>query len=92
MFAPFSAWLDARIANGTSFGFFRPYDRDRNGVAPERWHLSHAPVATIFAKALSPDVLRQAIQAADMMLKDVVLENLDEIFDRFVTNTNPNLP
>jgi hypothetical protein len=27
-----------------------------------------------------------------MMLKHVVLENLDEIIDRFVTNTNPDIP
>ena len=91
-FAPFSEWLDARIANGTSFGFFRPYDRDRNGVAPERWHLSYAPVSTPFAHMLSPDLLRQTIQSADMMLKDVVLTSLDEIITRFVTNTNPNVP
>jgi LAS superfamily LD-carboxypeptidase LdcB len=91
-FAPFSEWLDARIANGTSFGFFRPYDRDRNGVAPERWHLSYAPVSTQFAHMLSPDLLRKTIQSADMMLKDVVLTSLDEIITRFVTNTNPNVP
>ena len=92
MFAPFSAWLDERIANGTSFGFFRPYDRDRQGVAPERWHLSHAPVASLFASMLTMDLLRQTVESADMMLKGVVLENLDEIFDRFVTNTNPYTP
>ena len=34
MFATLSAWLDERIANRTSFGFFRPYDRDRSGIAP----------------------------------------------------------
>jgi hypothetical protein len=92
MFAPFSAWLDARIANHSAFGFFRPYDRDRNGVAPERWHLSYAPLASAFTQVLSPDLLRQTIQSADMSLKDVVLEHLDEIFGRFVTNTNPDLP
>ena len=92
MFAPFSVWLDERIANGTSFGFFRPYDRDRQGVAPERWHLSHGPVASRFAAMLSKDLLRQTIAPADMLLKDVVLDNLDEIFGRFVTNTNPEIP
>jgi hypothetical protein len=92
MFAPFSAWLDERIAARAAFGFFRPYDRDRNGVAPERWHLSYAPVASEYGRVLTPDLLRSTIAAADMLLKDVVLANLDEIFSRFVTNTNPDVP
>lgn len=89
MFAPLHEWLDTRIANGTAFGFFRPYDRDRGGVAPERWHLSFAPLAAPFAQLLTPDLLREALQRADMRLKEVVLAHLDEIFDRFVMNTNP---
>jgi LAS superfamily LD-carboxypeptidase LdcB len=82
-------WLDARIAERSAFGFFRPYDIDRGGVAPERWHLSHAPVSSIFERMLTPEVLRDTIQQADMRLKDVVLEHLPAIFPRFVTNTNP---
>jgi LAS superfamily LD-carboxypeptidase LdcB len=91
-FAPISRWLDVRIANRTSFGFFRPYDRDRKGVAPERWHLSFAPIATSYMALMSPDLLRAAIETANMRLKDAVLEHLDEIFTRFVTNTNPDVP
>jgi hypothetical protein len=45
----------------------------------------------MFARMLSTQLLRQTIESADLMLKDVVLENLDEIFDRFVTNTNPGI-
>lgn len=92
MFSPFSRWLDQRIASGTSFGFFRPYDRDRNGVAPERWHLSYGPLANDFAGELTVDVLRSTIVQADLKLKDVVLSHLDEIMDRFVKNTNPDVP
>jgi LAS superfamily LD-carboxypeptidase LdcB len=92
LFAPFSRWLDERIANRTAYGFFRPYDRDRGGVAPERWHLSYAPVASEFSRSLTTDVLRTAIESSDMMLKEVVLSNLDEIFSRFVTNTNVDMP
>jgi LAS superfamily LD-carboxypeptidase LdcB len=92
MFAPFSAWLDDRIANRTSFGFFRPYDRDRSGIAPERWHLSYGPLAAEFARMLSIELLRDTVVSADMLLKDVVLSNLDEIVDRFVKNTNPDVP
>lgn len=92
MFGPLHEWLDARIAASTSFGFFRPYDRDRGGVAPERWHLSHAPVAATFAEGLDADVLADTLRNADVRLKDVVLEHLSEIYQRFVVNTGSPHP
>jgi LAS superfamily LD-carboxypeptidase LdcB len=95
MHAPLHEWLDARIATGTAFGFFRPYDVDRGGVAPERWHLSYAPIASEYAQLLTVDVLEQhvdvlrtTLEAADMLLKDVVLEQLDGLHERFVTNVS----
>jgi hypothetical protein len=36
MFAPLHEWLDQRLAAGAGHGFFRPYDQDRQGVAPEQ--------------------------------------------------------
>jgi LAS superfamily LD-carboxypeptidase LdcB len=88
MFAPMHEWLDARIAEGTSLGFFRPYDIDRHGVAPERWHLSYAPLSSIYERLLTPELLHTTIASADMRLKDIVLANLDRIYSRFVTNTS----
>ncbi len=89
MFGPLHEWLDERIAAGSSFGFFRPYDEDRQGVAPERWHLSYAPVATAYAEQLTTDVLRAAVERADIYIKETVLLQLDEIHERFVINVNP---
>jgi LAS superfamily LD-carboxypeptidase LdcB len=87
MFAPLHAWLDRRIAAGDAHGFFRPYDRDRGGVAPERWHLSHGPVASAFEEHLTLDRLRDTIAGSDLALKDAVLRHLEEIHERFVINT-----
>jgi len=89
MFAPLHGWIDERIAQEASHGFFRPYDEDRQGVAPERWHLSHWPVATRYEKALSVDTLRAALSASDIALRGTVLAHLDDIYARFVINTNP---
>jgi LAS superfamily LD-carboxypeptidase LdcB len=91
MFGPLHDWLDRRIASRSAFGFFRPYDIDRNGVAPERWHLSYAPVAQECTRLLSRDLLAETIERADMQLKDIVLARLDTIFERFVINTNQAL-
>ena len=88
MFAPLHEWLDGRIAAGASHGFFRPYDKDRRGVAPERWHLSHAPVAVRCERDLTIDVLRATLHESDLRLKDTVLEHLEEIYQRFVININ----
>lgn len=87
MFGPLHEWLDARMAAREAFGFFRPYDRDRGGVAPERWHLSCAPVAERFEGSLTLGVLRDTIGTADLHLKETVLANLEEIYQRFVINT-----
>jgi len=91
MFAPLHEWLDKRIAAKSAFGFFRPYDIDRNGVAPERWHLSYAPLAAEYRQTLTRELLAQTIRQADMLLKDVVLDHLDTIYERFVINTNQAL-
>ena len=91
MFAPLHEWLDKRIAAKSAFGFFRPYDIDRNGVAPERWHLSYAPLAAEYRQTLTRELLAQTIRQADMLLKDVVLDQLDTIYERFVINTNQAL-
>jgi len=89
MFGAMHAWLDQRIAADRAFGFFRPYDEDRGGVAPERWHLSWAPLATGWTRQLTPSALREALAGANMERKDAVLDHLDEIVERFVVNINP---
>ena len=89
MFAPLHEWLDGCIASGTAYGFFRPYDADRGGIAPERWHLSCGTVSMDCGRQLTRLILGNAIERADMKLKATVLENLDEIVDRFVMNINP---
>jgi hypothetical protein len=88
MFGPLHEWLDERIASESSFGFFRPYDEDRQGVAPERWHLSYAPVAAGYLEQLTPEVLQAAVEPTDLLLKDTVLLLLDEIYQRFIVNVN----
>ncbi len=88
MFAPLHEWIDERISAGTAHGFFRPYDEDRQGVAPERWHLSHAPVAAPCAKGLTIDILRATLTACDLELKHAVLDHLEDIYERFVININ----
>jgi hypothetical protein len=87
MFGRLHEWLDRRISDSASFGFYRPYDLDRSGVAPERWHLSFWPMAARFEQQLTMNLLGETIREADISLKEVILDNLDEIYARFVMNT-----
>jgi len=83
-FGALHAWLDERIGRGESFGFFRPYASDRGGVAPERWHLSYAPLASYYQRQLTPERLLQALDVPVLALRGCVHRNWAEIYRRFV--------
>jgi LAS superfamily LD-carboxypeptidase LdcB len=80
--APLNLWL---TANAPRFGFFRPFQGVRSGVQPEPWHFSFAPIAEKARQRLSSQLLRNAIAAAPLLGKEVVLEHLDELHARYVT-------
>jgi LAS superfamily LD-carboxypeptidase LdcB len=79
------ARLDAWLAeNAGRFGFFRPYDRDRGGVAPEPWHLSYAPIAHAALPALTPQVLADALAPVTIEGRAVIARELARIHARYV--------
>jgi LAS superfamily LD-carboxypeptidase LdcB len=80
-FERLNGWLDSNMRR---FGFFRPYATFQGGVQPEPWHLSYAAVSIPALDALSLDVLREAIEGADMPGKDTVLVRLPELYHRYV--------
>jgi LAS superfamily LD-carboxypeptidase LdcB len=80
-FERLNGWLDSNIGR---FGFFRPYATWQGGVRPEPWHLSYAEVSVPALQVLSQEVLREAIEAADMPGKQTVLARLPELYQRYV--------
>ena len=66
--------------------FFRPYAEDLGGVAPERWHLSYSPIATALLEKYTIEVFEKNIEETDIMLKEVLLHNLVEFYEKFVLN------
>jgi LAS superfamily LD-carboxypeptidase LdcB len=85
-FERLNGWLESNMGR---FGFFRPYATFRGGVQPEPWHLSYAEVATPALQVLSVDVLREAIEEADMPGKQTVLARLPELYERYVLAVDP---
>lgn len=79
-------WLDRRMAEGRSQGFFRPYGRDRGGVAPERWHISYAPLSLPCGGIVDERCLRQCWQqqACQLELQSDIERNLGRLLERYV--------
>jgi len=83
-FAALHAWLDERMAGRRSHGFYRPYAVDRGGVAPERWHLSYAPVARHCEGRVTAALLR-ACWGEQLQLREQMEAQLGELLARYVT-------
>ncbi|MFL0810980.1 MAG: M15 family metallopeptidase [Agarilytica sp.] len=83
-FYPFYLWLNDYLQQ-KSCAFYRPYNIDCGGVAREPWHLSHKATAGPFEALLNFEAFRSCVESLDIALKKEVLENLDEIFTRFVS-------
>ena len=86
VFGKLSAWLAKHAAE---FGFFRPYGSDRDGVMPEPWHLSYAPLAVPALEALTPEVLAEAVGSSSMDGRELVLARLPELYQRYVLAIDP---
>ena len=81
IFADFHLWLDDNIKH---FNFFRPYAHDLGGIAPEKWHLSYAPVSDEYQRLLTYELLEETISNSEIELKSIILKELPEIYQRFV--------
>jgi LAS superfamily LD-carboxypeptidase LdcB len=79
-FAALAEWLEA---NAARFGFFRPFRGVLSGVRPEPWHFSFAPLAEPARRALSADVLREALRDAPLCGKEHVLQRLEALHARY---------
>lgn len=83
-FFMFYEWLKEYLLEDTC-PFFRPYEIDRGGVAPEPWHLSHKVCAKMFETHLNISALKECVESMDIALKDEVLDSFEEIYARFVS-------
>jgi len=84
-FEPLSQWLNE---NSASFGFYFPYDKYRQGVAAEPWHLSYKPLASRFLTELSSQQLIRVLTKSNILGKSDIITNINNIYNQYVTNIN----
>jgi LAS superfamily LD-carboxypeptidase LdcB len=82
-FAKLAEWLERHAAR---WGFFRPFRGHESGVQAEPWHYSFAPIAEPARRRLTASVLRDALDAAPLLGKDLVLRELEPLHARFVVS------
>lgn len=70
-------------------GFHRPYALDLGGVSPEPWHLSFSKESQELEENYSIDTIIKSLnETQDMQFKDIVLENIEEIFQKYIINVS----
>jgi len=82
-FAGLSQWLQRHAA---SYDFFFPYRDFNGGIASEAWHISYLPLAADFLSQLSCERLSQQIESIQIAGKAAILANLDQVFERYISN------
>ncbi len=87
-FHNFSLWLSRLIKEEKGLGFFRPYENDLGGVAPEMWHISHVKQSNKLMRSYTLDVFRNHIEEhiEEIALSDLLLENIDFYYENYFTN------
>lgn len=81
-------WLDSVMATKSSYGFYRPYNSDRGGVAPEKWHLSYFPASRRIEGEFTYSIFKKNLEESEILLKEVLLAHSFEIFERYFKNTD----
>ncbi|OGG94759.1 MAG: hypothetical protein A2527_06060 [Candidatus Lambdaproteobacteria bacterium RIFOXYD2_FULL_50_16] len=86
IFGHLNTWIEQ---NAARFGFFQPYKEDLGGVAPEPWHLSLKELSIPALKALTPGLLQETLQKAELPLSETLLPMVDLLYSRYVINICP---
>lgn len=86
VYARLHAWLDE---NAARHGFFRPFRTCRGGMCAAPWHLSHVASAQAALAALDVDMVARAVRASDLPGRDLVLDMLPALFERYALDVDP---
>jgi LAS superfamily LD-carboxypeptidase LdcB len=81
--AALTHWL---MANASTFGFYFPYRHNLGGISCEPWHISYFTVANRYLSQLNVQGLTVLLMDTDIEGKSAILANMDEIFNRYITN------
>ena len=82
-FHQLSIWLEQHCQH---FGFYFPYDKYRQGVAPEPWHLSFKPLAKQYQQLLTPEIIISVLTSQQIAGFDIIKQHIDYINRQYIQN------
>ncbi|QLB20596.1 peptidase M15 [Vespertiliibacter pulmonis] len=81
-FQQLTNWL---LINAEQFGFYFPFlEREDKDIGLEPWHLSYFPIADLYERSFSPNILQQTWENEDIAGKTTLLAHLDTIFQHYI--------
>ncbi|EQC48042.1 serine-type D-Ala-D-Ala carboxypeptidase [Bacteriovorax sp. Seq25_V] len=89
MFYKMKCFFDRIIAEEDGLGFFRPYEVDQEGVAPEMWHISDFDVAQRYFNEFTLEHFLEFLDqqnAEEFLLLDIVKNHAEKIFQQYIQN------
>jgi len=89
MFYKMKCFFDDLIENENGLGFFRPYEIDQNGVAPEMWHISDFKVAQVYYQEFNFNNFLEFLDeqnSDDFLFLDIVKDHAQKIFKQYIQN------
>lgn len=84
-FFELSEWLSEHMAD---FGFYRPYQQYRGGVAIEPWHISYHPIASQCLTALTFDAIHDLVLQNNILGKSLICQHLPMIYEQYIINVS----
>ncbi|MGB0495001.1 MAG: M15 family metallopeptidase [Kangiellaceae bacterium] len=76
-------WLKTNLEK---FGFFRPYNKFKGGVAEEPWHISHIQESQKILEQFDFNKLRLQLKQSDLCESEFISERLQDYKERYFKN------
>lgn len=81
-FQQLTNWL---LVNAEKFGFYFPFlDKEDKQIGLEPWHISYFPIADLYERSFTPEILQQTWQDEELEGKACLIAHLDEIFEHYI--------
>jgi LAS superfamily LD-carboxypeptidase LdcB len=82
-FYTLNTWLDENLSK---FGFYRPYEEFRGGVAEEPWHISHVNCSDKLVQHQSSENIITTLKYSNVLGKASLIKHMPNLYKQYIAN------